>query len=194
MTLAKLYQLILLLLASMVGGLSQAAQPFTSQDLARMLSDNAPPSVGYEEVRESPWLSTPVISRGTLHASAPMLEKKSHPPAPQTWRLYPDHMEWFDANETRVIRYETQPQLGALANALRGVVFGDFSIISNDFNVHLEGTPESWRLRLTPATVELSGLLKELEFHGNGTHIEKFIIIEAQGDTTTTVLSYVPLP
>lgn len=194
MKLAKLYQLIIISSASMLTGLAHADQPFTPQDLAKMLRDHAPPRLDYQETRESPWLGTPMISRGTLTAAQPMLEKTSFPPDPQTWRLYPDHMEWLSANETRVIRYDEQPQLGALANALRGVVFGDLNIISHDFNLKLDGEPASWRLRLTPATLSLSGLLKQLDFQGTGTRIEKFIIIEAKGDTTTTVLSYLPTP
>jgi len=36
--------------------------------------------------------------------------------------------------------------------------------------------------------------LKQLEFQGNGSQIDKIIVIEAQGDTTTTILSRTPTP
>lgn len=182
------------LTTTLLTGLSHANRPFMLQELATLLRESTPPRLEYEEIRESLWLDAPVISRGTLQSAPPMLEKKSLAPTPQTWRLYPDHIEWSDGNETRVVQYVKQPKLGALSNAIRGVVFGDLNDISSDFTLKLEGGPESWRLRLTPATPELSDLLKQLEFQGTGARIDKIIVIEAKGDTTTTVLSRTPAP
>lgn len=186
--------IVIALTTTLLTGLSHANRPFMLQELATLLRDNIPPRLQYEEIRDSLWLDAPVISRGTLQSVPPMLEKKSLAPTSQTWRLYPDHMEWSEGNETRVVQYVKQPKLGALSNAIRGVVFGDLNDISSDFKLTLEGGPESWRLRLTPATRELSDLLKQLEFQGTGAWIDKIIVIEAQGDTTTTVLSRTPAP
>lgn len=192
MKLITLCQITLLFCTGFQASLSLAGQQFSPELLAAELKDESPKTLIYEETRESPWLDAPVISQGTMKATPPMLEKISGGSSPQTWRLYSDQMEWIDAEGVKTLFYKDYPQLGILAQALRGVVFGDFNAIPKDLDLLLEGSPDSWYLRLTPSNNELSKLLRRLEFYGVGSKIKKFIITEEQGEITTTELSLPP--
>lgn len=160
---AKLSVVLLLVIATLLSGV-RAAPAFTIAELETLLRKNSNHTAEYEETRESLWLQTPVISRGTMQSIPPMLEKIAQFPSLQTWRLYPDHMQWLSPAESKTINFSQASQLGALANAFRGVVLGEFATLDQDFYVEVLGEQASWSVQLKPRLDNLGRYLSLIYF------------------------------
>src|SRR5690606_34581166 len=103
------------------------AQALTVPELQRLLQAAPTPDAPYEEVRESPWLAAPVTTRGILHATPQLLEKRATEPKQETWRLLPDRVEWVGPGGSgrKQILFSQAPGLQALADVTRRAVAGE---------------------------------------------------------------------
>lgn len=163
---------VFLLLATAALQTSTRAEPaLTITEIETLLKENTNHIVEYEESRESAWLQTSVISRGTMQSIPPILEKSAQFPSLQTWRLYPDHMQWLGPTDSKTLNFSQAPQLGALANALRGVVLGEQA---------------SWSVQLKPRSDNLGRYLSLIQFSGVGSKIKKIVVLETGGEKTVT--------
>ncbi len=178
---------VFLLLATAALQISTRAEPaLTIIEIETLLKENTNHIVEYEESRESAWLQTPVISKGTMQSIPPMLEKSAQFPSLQTWRLYPDHMQWLGPTDSKTLNFSQAPQLGALANALRGVVLGEFTTLNKDFFVEVLGEQASWSVQLKPRSDNLGRYLSLIQFSGAGSKIKKIVVLETGGEKTVT--------
>ena len=178
-----------MLLFVTAASLSTRAEPeLTIDQIQALLQKSITHTVEYEETRESVWLQTPVISRGTMKSIPPMLEKRAQFPDLQTWRLYPDHMQWITPTESKTIDFDHAPQLRALTNALRSVLLAEFATLSQDFDVEVHGAQASWSMQLTPRTNNLGRYLRLIEFKGTESTIKRIMVLEPGGEKTITTL------
>ena len=177
--------LVVLLLAGLgVDG----ANALTLPELQRMLKTGPAHSFAFQESRESPWLSAPKESRGTMHSSQGLLEKRVVYPQQETWRLWSDRMEWVgpDGATNRQISFKDAPAVGALANALRLVVAGDLAELEADFRIELQGDERRWTVRLQPRNPNVGKRIDHLELEGAGAALQVVVLVERQGERTTT--------
>jgi hypothetical protein len=167
-----------------------AAHALTPPDLQRLLQASPRSTVRFEELRESPWLSTPVTSRGTLHSTPAALEKRVESPRQETWRLLPDRVEWQGAEggASRQILFSQAPALAALSDVMRRVVAGDVVALQRDFDVQVSGDERVWRALLKPRTAQVAANLEQVELQGTGRTLQVIIVVERQGERTTTRL------
>jgi len=168
-----------------------ASQTFTVPDLQSLLQ-SAPPeqAVPFHEMRESPWLATPIESRGTLHSSPERLEKRIESPRQETWLLLADRMEWVGPGGvgSKQILFNRAPAVAALADALRFIVAGNLVALEQNFRIELLGDERLWSAQLQPRSPEVARSLDHLELHGAGTRLQVIIVVERQGERTTTLL------
>lgn len=183
------------LLALVLGWAGLAgAQPITVAGLQRLLQDAPKRELRFHETRESPWLSAAVESSGSLKSSATMLEKRVEQPRRETWRILDDRMQLTVPGSTDVKQFlfSQAPAVAALANALRQVMAGDLQALEKDFALAPGGDERLWTLQLTPRRADIARFLKQLELQGTGVHLQVIVILESQGDRTTTRLVYGP--
>ncbi len=142
----------------------------------------------YEEVRESPWLSAPVTTRGTLHVTRQALEKRIAWPRPETWRLLEDRAEWVgpDGAGRKQILYSQAPALQVLADVTRQAIAGDLAGLERDFQITVQGNDGVWSAGLKPRTPRVSRLVESVELQGVGARLLVLIVSERQGERTTT--------
>lgn len=142
----------------------------------------------YEEVRESPWLSAPVTTRGTLHVTRQALEKRVTWPRPETWRLLEDRAEWAgpDGAGRKQILYSQAPALQVLADVTRLAITADLAGLERDFDVTVQGDEGVWSAELKPRTPRVSRLVASVELQGAGARLLVLIVTERQGERTTT--------
>jgi hypothetical protein len=172
-----------------LGALSFAAFAFGPADLQRLSQDHPRPDVSFQEVRESPWLSAPVVSKGSLRATSEGLEKRVETPRRETWRLLGDRVEWQAADgRANQILFSQAPAFGALASVLRRVVVGDFVGLEKDFDINLAGDEHAWRAQLAPRDPQVRRKLESIEVQGTGGDAQVLIVIDRQGEKTTTRL------
>ncbi|HSV81058.1 MAG TPA: LolA-related protein, partial [Ramlibacter sp.] len=168
---------------------ASAASVLTVAELQRLVQSSAKPVVRFQEVRESPWLSAPVTSSGTMHSKPDALEKRVESPRQETWRLLPDRIEWVGAGGTKQILFSQAPALAALSDVMRRVVAGDIVALERDFRIQLSGDERVWRAQLQPRSAEVSRHLEQVELQGTGGQLQVIIVVERQGERTTTRLN-----
>jgi Outer membrane lipoprotein carrier protein LolA-like len=171
-----------------------AAQPITVAQVQRLLQDAPKRELRFQETRESQWLSAPVETSGSIRASATMLEKTVEHPRRETWRILDDRMQLIEPGSAtaRQFMYSEAPAVAVLANALRRVMVGDLQALDLDFQLVPGGDQRQWTLQLTPRRLAVARFLKQLELQGAGAQLQLIVIVEGQGDRTTTRLIHEP--
>lgn len=166
------------------------AYALTAPELQHLLQASPRPSVEFQELRESPWLSSPVTSRGTMRSTPGSLEKQVEFPRKETWRLLPDRIEWQAApgSPVKQILFSQAPALAALSDVMRYVVAGDIVALQRNFDIRISGDERVWRAQLKPRNPEVGRNLEEVELQGTGGALQVIIVIQRQGERTTTRL------
>jgi hypothetical protein len=166
------------------------AHALTAPELQRLLQASPRSIVEFQESRESPWLSAPITSRGTMRSRPDSLEKQVESPRQETWRLLPDRIEWQGAagGPTKQILFSQAPALAALSDVMRRVVAGDIVALERDFDVQVSGDERVWRAQLKPRNPEVGRHLEQVELQGTGRTLQVIIVVERQGERTTTRL------
>ncbi|MBG9388463.1 LolA-related protein [Caenimonas aquaedulcis] len=179
-----------LLLSLMLGWLHAAAAPFTVAELERLLRSAPPSAVTFQEERESPWLSTPAMSRGSLRVIPGGLEKRVDSPREETWRLLADRIEWTGpgGKETKQILFAQVPAVAALSDLLRQVVTGDFAALQRDFRIELSGDERVWSAQLQPRSAQASRYLEHAQLQGTQGQLQVIVVTLKNGERTTTRL------
>jgi hypothetical protein len=163
------------------------ARALTVPELQKLLQSATPHDARYEEVRESPWLSAPVATRGTLHVTPQALEKRVASPRAETWRMLGDRLEWVGPGGARKqILFSQAPALQALADVTRRAVAGDLVALQRDFTIVLRGDENVWSAQLQPRTALVLRQLESVELQGTGSHLRVLIVNERRGERTTT--------
>jgi hypothetical protein len=173
-----------------VGLGATAAQAITVAELQRLLQSAARPVVNFQELRESPWLSAPMASRGTMRSTPQALEKRVESPRQETWRLLPDRIEWVGpgGSGNKQILFSQAPALAALSDVMRRVVAGDIALLQRDFRIELSGDERVWRAQLQPVSPQVARHLDHVELQGTAGQLQVIIVVERQGERTTTRL------
>jgi hypothetical protein len=181
--------MLVLVLACLGIAMAETAA-LTVAQLQRALQAAARPSVSYEEVRESPWLSTPLTSRGTMRSTPTALEKRVESPREETWRLLADRAEWVGPGATgsKQILFTHAPALAALSQVMRRVVAGDLVALQRDFEIKLTGDERVWSAQLQPRSADVARHLDHVELQGTAGQLHVIIVVERQGERTITRL------
>ncbi|GEM_PF-2486255 len=167
-----------------------SAQALSVASLQRLLQDAPKHELRFQETRESQWLSSPIESSGSMNASATVLEKMVEKPRRETWRILDDRMQLVTpgSNAVKEFMFSEAPAVAALARALRSAIAGDLPSLDKDFKLVPGGDERLWTLQLTPRRSDISRHLRQLELQGTGRYLQVIVIVEAQGDRTTTRL------
>lgn len=171
-----------------LAGLAGLAHALTLAELQDLLQAGSKSDAPYVETRESPWLSSPVTTHGTLHIAPQALEKRVEQPRQETWRLLEDRVEWQgkDATERKQILFSQAPALQVLADVTRRAVAGDLLALERDFKIVVTGDERVWSIRLQPRTAIVSRQLDTVELQGTGGRLRVLIVTERNGERTTT--------
>ena len=183
-------RLIVALALVCTGSATAEAAALTVAQLQRALQAAPRQSVSYQEVRESPWLSSPVMSRGTMRSTPNALEKRVESPREETWRLLADRVEWVGPGATgsKQILFTQAPALAALSQVMRLVVAGELVALQGDFEISLSGDERVWSAQLQPRSAEVARHLDHVELQGTAGHLQVIVVVERKGERTITRL------
>jgi hypothetical protein len=173
-----------------LGSAVAAPDALTIAQLQRLLQASAKSALTFQEVRESPWLSSPVMSRGTMRSTPVALEKRLESPRQETWRLAEDRIEWAGpgGKGSKHILFTQAPALAALSQVMRKVVGGDLVALQTEFDIRLTGDARVWSAHLKPRSAEVARHLDHVELQGTAGQLQVIIVVERQGERTTTRL------
>jgi hypothetical protein len=189
--LAKALRWGALLAAAHTAGVA-LAQPLSVSRLQHLLQGMPQTEVRFTELRESRWLAAPVESSGTLRSSASMLERQVELPRRETWRILTDRMQLSTPDSDRVIEIplDKAPAVAALAHTLRSLMAGNLGALEADFQLALSGDEGDWSVQLSPRQPDVARQLRQISVQGAGRRLSTIVIVESQGDRTTTRLQY----
>lgn len=194
---SRLALLLRLILASVLLPLSAAfsaeAPAFDLDALQRLLRASSRPELRYTESRESPWLSAPAVSSGTMVMRPGLLEKRVETPRRETYRLLVDRLQIDSAGPdqavtTKEMTFAEMPAIAALAHSLRLVLAGDLAALRPQFDITLDGQPTLWTVRLVPRSTQVSRTLQQIDLQGSQGQLMVIVTQEARGERTTTRL------
>ena len=167
------------------------AHAMTPAELQRLLQSGPRGAVAFEEVRESPWLSAPATSRGTLRSTPQALEKRVESPRQETWRLLADRLEWVGPGGARKeLLFSQAPALQVLADVTRRAVACDFAALERDFHIAIQGDARAWSAQLRPRASAAARQLESVDLQGAGAQLQVVIVTDRRGERTTTRLAH----
>lgn len=129
-------------------------------------------------------------SQGELIYRRPdYLEKNTTWPQPERLVIDADRLIITAGNDApRVVDLRGQPALRALVEAMRAPLSGDLATLRRDYAVQATGTPDRWRIVLTPAAqaaAQPAGqapLLRRVTLTGTGGDVAAIELVQSNGD------------
>ena len=162
--------------------LSPLAQAFSLDDLQRQLSAPAVVKGPFIQEKHLRALPQPLLSKGQFvlareHGLLWLLQT----PLRQDYRIDANGIARRDPSG-----WQRLPSASAGAEQNRlflAVLQGDSSGLQRDFDLQLQGTPDHWTLTLTPRSLLLKQVFKQINIEG-GELVQRIELQEAQGDST----------
>lgn len=162
--------------------LSPLAQAFDLQQLSEQLA--RPEVIHGQFIQEKHLraLPQPLTSKGRFvlakdHGLLWLLQT----PLQQDYRINAQGIARRDGNTWQMLPSKSA---GAEQNRLfLAVLQGDSSGLQRDFELSLSGEPQQWRLTLTPRSVLLKQIFKQVNIDG-GELVQRIELLETQGDST----------
>lgn len=161
-----------------------AAESWGLKDLfagfAKIPSSNA----RFTETREIGLLTAPLESSGTLTYRRPdFLEKRTLQPQPEGLRLEGDRLTLTQADgASRTLSVSAMPEIQTYVESIRATLRGDVPTLMRFYEVALEGTPQDWRMQLTPRAEEARQTVQRIAIAGRDATIRRIEVLQADGD------------
>lgn len=162
------------------------AQDAELQRLFATLAARGERSVQFVERRHSALFRSPPAVRGTLRFVPPgRLEREVTGPPRERVAIDGEQVtvHTVDADGRQTVRrlsLASQPQLAALADALRAILAGDVAALARQFEVRLLVPPPRWQAQLLPHDAQLP--VTRIRLAGTEARLERIEIVEGSGD------------
>lgn len=172
---------------------AQPAPPPPLEALMRAMRAVPERRDAFTEDRAIPELDLPLPSSGVLLWRAPdRLEKHTTAPIDERLVVEGDRLlyERADRGIRREFGLDEQPEMRALAEAVRATLAGDLPGLSRHYHVAIEGGPASdWRLALTPLSVRVRAAVQRISVSGRGPQV---LAVDTEGGGGVTRMTIRP--
>ncbi|WLG95417.1 outer membrane lipoprotein carrier protein LolA [Pseudomonas sp. FP198] len=163
-------------------GLAPLAQAFDLQQLSEQLARLEVIHGQFIQEKHLRALPQPLISKGRFVLAKNLgLLWLLQTPLQQDYRITAKGIARRDGNAWQMLPNKSA---GAEQNRLfLAVLQGDSSGLQRDFELSLSGQPQQWKLTLTPRSVLLKQVFKQINIDG-GELVQRIELLETQGDST----------
>jgi hypothetical protein len=168
-----------------LSGASAFAQP-AGWGLAALMQSMAQvhsASGSFTETRTLPMLTAPLLASGTLDYTAPdYIAKRTLAPVQENFILQKGEITLTGGpgNQTHRFSVAQDPEIGGLAEGIRGTLAGDLPGLEQIYTVTLSGSEADWQLVLKPKDARLAHFIAWIAMRGDGNQISS--IDTAGGD------------
>ena len=178
-------KVLLVSLLMLFSGLSSA---FSQQDLIALLQKSQNIQGGFTQQRFLKSLSKPIVSRGkfVLLANKGLLWQMQQPFAVDLRVKKDGIMQWNGSQWIANNKLGQSEQI----NLFLGLLSGDISALSAQFDLQLSGSPQQWRLTLTPSSLLMKQIFNHIIIKGDRL-VREIELDEKQGDRTLILFSQV---
>lgn len=159
------------------------------QQLMDSLAQNKSGRATFVETKRIAMLDRPIESSGELLYTAPdRLEKRTLKPRPEAMVIAGGELSVERGGRTLRVQLQSQPQLAAFIESIRGTLAGDRASLERSYKLSLEGSPERWALQLVPIDEKMQSVIKRIRISGAGDQVKTVEIAQADGDSSTMVI------
>lgn len=140
-------------------------------------------------------LDQPVESSGDLLYTAPdRLEKRTIKPKPETMVVQGDNLQIERGRQKIQLQLQTYPELAAFIDSIRGTLAGDRKALERSYQLSLEGSAQSWTLRLVPVSSKMKQVVALIRITGVRDEIRSIDITQVDGDSSVMLIEKVATP
>lgn len=167
-----------------------AAEPWGLEALFARFAEVGSSKARFVETREISLLNAPMESSGTLTYRRPdFLEKRTLQPQAESLRLEGDQLTLTQADgASRTLSVSSVPEIQTYVESIRATLRGDVPAIMRFYEVALEGTPQDWRMQLTPRAEEARATVQRIVIAGREAVIRRIEILQADGDRSVMTI------
>ncbi len=159
------------------------------QQLMDALAQNKSGRATFVETKRIAMLDRPVESSGELLYTAPdRLEKRTLKPRPEAMVIAGGELSVERGGRTLRVQLQSQPQLAAFIESIRGTLAGDRASLERSYKLSLDGSPERWALQLLPIDEKMRTVIKRIRISGTGDQVKTVEISHQDGDSSTMVI------
>jgi hypothetical protein len=141
----------------------------------------------FRETKEIALLAAPLTSRGVLHYVPPdRMVRRTLEPAPATLVVDGARVRFDDGSGAPPLDLSGDPSARAFVENVTLVFRGDLDALRRRYEVRFEADPPRWRLLLEPRDAMVRRFVERLELAGEGEALREMVLVERDGDRTTT--------
>lgn len=152
----------------------------------------------YREEKRIALLTTPMVSEGTIDYArgatpgAARMARRTTRPSRQVVLIDGGELRMSDGRSTQRIDLASQPVVRSFVDSFLQLLVGDRAALERTYTIAIETPGEGrWALLLRPRAAPLTQFLREIRFEGRGDAMERMVMTEVSGDTTTTTFAEV---
>ncbi|MCG7997764.1 MAG: outer membrane lipoprotein carrier protein LolA [Candidatus Thiodiazotropha taylori] len=143
----------------------------------------------FTETRQLALLDQPIEQQGTLLFQPPdRLVRTLAPPSNAKYEIEGNRLTLWRNQQQQVVLLDNIPELLAFSASFRSVLSGDRETLERYFIPELTGNRDAWSLNLIPKEAALGSKIKRIEITGTALQIERYLVIESNGDQIITQL------
>ncbi|MCG7944644.1 MAG: outer membrane lipoprotein carrier protein LolA [Candidatus Thiodiazotropha taylori] len=143
----------------------------------------------FTETRQLALLDQPIEQQGTLLFQPPdRLVRTLAPPSNAKYEIEGNRLTLWRNQQQQVVLLDNIPELLAFSASFRSVLSGDRETLERYFTPELTGNRDTWSLNLIPKEGALGSKIKRIEISGTALQIERYLVIESNGDQIITQL------
>lgn len=170
----------------------RSAEPLTLETLMRGMAGASGVVAEFEEVKELALLAAPIRSRGRLYFVPPdRMVRHTTEPAESRLIVDGERMEYLDGSEAEPVDLSADPAAREFAENFVALFAGDLEALRARYEVAFHSEPPRWTLELKPRSARVRRFVAGLSLRGEDQVLREIVLVEADGDRTTTRLETV---
>jgi outer membrane lipoprotein-sorting protein len=159
------------------------------QQLMDSLAQNKSGRATFVETKRIAVLDKPVQSSGELLFVAPdRLEKRTLKPKPESMIVNGDALTIERGSQKHQLQLQAYPEVAAFIDSIRGTLAGDRKALERSFRLSLDGSAESWTLKLLPMDEKMKAVILRIRIAGVRDQVNSIEITQADGDSSLMVI------
>jgi len=167
----------------LLGAPAAARAAFDLDAVMALLAQRKSGEARFTEERFVSSLDGPLRAKGTLSFTAPdRFARTTTEPRAESMEVQGNVAVLRRGERTRQMALDAVPELGALADAMRGTLSGDAQALRRHFRVVVAGSADKWILTLSPIDSRLANQVRQLEIAGQGPDVRSIEMRLTGGD------------
>ena len=156
-------------------------------DLLKKFRKSPGLSADFTEEKKLLLLRKPLVSSGTVYYEpSAKLARHVAKPRSNVMVLRDGKIIMKDGKGSRVIDTKSHPAIQALVGGFLYLLGGDASSLSSTYDVKFTSSEKGWSLNLEPKGAKLRKLIQRITLSGKGIVVSRMILVEGNGDTSTS--------